>query len=65
VKKLDKVHQRIGRAKEKYPFVGHYYTIRVSSDEKTNLATEIIWKKDQAKHREKMKAPAFISCAPI
>lgn len=53
VKKLDKVHQRIGRAKEKYPSVQHYYTIEVSSDAKTNLATEITWKKDQAKHAEK------------
>ena len=53
VKKLDKVHQRIGRAKEKYPSVQHYYAITVSSDEKTNLATEIAWEKDSAKHREK------------
>lgn len=53
VKKLDKVHQRIGRAKEKYPSVQHYYTITVRSDAKTNLATEIAWQKDQTKHREK------------
>lgn len=60
VKKLDKVHERIGRAKEKYPSVQHYYTIEVSSDAKTNLptgqaslATEIVWKKDEAKHAEK------------
>ena len=53
VKKSDKVHQRIGRAKEKYPSVQHYYIIAVSSDAKTNLATEITWKKDEAKHQEK------------
>jgi transposase len=53
VKKLDKVHQRIGRAKEKYPSVQHYYAITVSSDAKTNLATEITWRKDQAKHQQK------------
>jgi transposase len=53
VKKLDKVHERIGRAKEKYPSVQRYYIITVSSDAKTNLATEIIWKKDEAKHQEK------------
>ncbi len=53
VKKLDKVHQRIGRAKEKYPSVQHYYTITVSSDAKTNLATEITWGKDQTKHQGK------------
>jgi len=53
VKKLDKVHQRIGRAKEKYPSLQQYYIIEVSSDVKTNLATEIIWKKDETKHTEK------------
>lgn len=53
VKKLDKVHQRIGRAKEKYPSVQHYYIIEVSSDAKTNLGIEITWKKDQAKHQKK------------
>ena len=53
VKKSDKVHQRIGRAKEKYPSVQHYYIIEVSRDEKTNLATGITWKKDEAKHEEK------------
>lgn len=52
-KKSDKVHQRIGRAKEKYPSVQHYYDITVSSDEKTNLATDISWKKDEDKHQEK------------
>jgi transposase len=53
VKKADKVHQRIGRAKGKYPSVQHYYDITVSSDPKTGLATEIIWEKDTDKHREK------------
>ena len=53
VKKLDKVHQRIGRAKEKYPSVQHYYIIEVSSDAKTNLATEITWRKDGTRHQEK------------
>jgi len=53
VKKLDKVHQRIGRAKEKYPSVQHYYIIEVSSDAKTDRATGITWKKDGAKHEEK------------
>lgn len=53
IKKLDKVHQRIGRAREKYPSVQHYYNIEVSSDPKTNWATEITWKKDPAKHYER------------
>lgn len=54
VKKIDKVHQRIGRAKEKYPSVGQYYIIEVTADDKTKLATEISWKKDTQKHAEKM-----------
>ena len=53
VKKADKVHQRIGRAKEKYPSVQHYYDITVSSDPKTELAIEITWEKDADKHQEK------------
>ncbi len=53
VKKLDKVHQRIGRAKEKYPSVQHYYVIDVSSEAQTNQATEITWKKDTDKHEKK------------
>ena len=53
VKKLDKVHQRIGRAKEKYPSVQPYYIITVSSDAKRDLATEIIWTKDDTKHDQK------------
>ena len=53
IKKLDKVHQRIGRAKEKYPSVQRYYNVEVSGEAKTNLATEISWKKDETKHNEK------------
>ncbi len=53
VKKTDKVHERIGRAKERYPSVQHYYSIEVSSDAKTNLATEITWRKDETRHQEK------------
>ena len=53
VKQTDKVHQRIGRAKEKYPSVQRYYDIFVSSEAKTGLATEITWEKDADKHLEK------------
>jgi transposase len=52
-KKADKVHQRIGRAKEKYPSVQRYYDITVSSDTKTGLATAITWEKDTDRHQEK------------
>ncbi|MCH7411559.1 IS1634 family transposase [Belliella sp. DSM 111904] len=53
IKKADRVHQRIGRAKEKYPSVQGYYDITVSSDAKTGIATEITWEKDTERHREK------------
>ncbi len=54
IKKLDKVHQRIGRVKEKYPSVGGYYNIAVSEEEATNMATEITWQKDETKHNDKI-----------
>ncbi|MEJ7684210.1 MAG: hypothetical protein WKG06_41430 [Segetibacter sp.] len=54
IKKMDKVHQRIGRVKEKYPSVGQYYNIAVTEDEATNLATEISWQKDETKYKDKI-----------
>ena len=53
VKKADKVHERIGRAKEKYPSIHQYYNITVSIDEKTQRATEIEWQKNGEKHDAK------------
>jgi transposase len=53
IKKLDKVHQRIGRAKEKYPSVQQYYNIEVSEDKASRLATNISWQKDETKHDDK------------
>ena len=54
IKKLDKVHQRIGRAREKYPSAQQYYNIEVSADEKSGKATEISWQIDQEKYRYKI-----------
>ena len=56
VKKSDKVHQRIGRAKEKYPSAQQYYTIEVTEDEKTKSVTQITWEKDKAKHDDKTES---------
>ena len=56
VKKSDKVHQRIGRAKEKYPSAQQYYTIEVREDEKTKTVTGITWKKDENKHDDKTES---------
>jgi hypothetical protein len=52
-KLADKVHQRIGRAKERYPSAQQYYIIEVTVDENTKTATEITWKKDELKHSDK------------
>ena len=56
IKKLDKVHQRIGRAKEKYPSAQQYYIIEVTADKKAKRATEITWEKDQQKHDDKIES---------
>jgi len=42
VKKMDKVHQRIGRLKQKYPSIQRFYQIDVGSNEK-NIATSLTW----------------------
>ena len=55
VKQADKVHQRIGRARERYPSIQQYYTIDVAADEKTKVVTDISWKKDEAKHASKLE----------
>jgi len=49
VKKPDKVHQRIGRAIERYPSVAKYYTVQLDVNEATGNATGIRWKKDSHK----------------
>lgn len=53
IKKLEKVHQRIGRARQKYPSVAKYYDIEVRADEKTGRATKITWIKNAEKEAEK------------
>lgn len=53
IKKADKVYERIGRAKQKYPSIQQYYTITVSINEQTKLATDIKWHKDEQKHATK------------
>lgn len=43
-KKADKVHIRIGRAKQKYPSVASHYDIYVTEDKETGNVTAIEWK---------------------
>lgn len=53
VKKADKVWERIGRAKEKYPSIHHYYQIDVTVDPATKKATDMHWQKDHTLHEGK------------
>ena len=45
VKKAAKVHQRIGRARERYPSVQYYYDIEVTLSEDNTKATALSWSK--------------------
>ena len=54
VKKASKVHERIGRAKEKYPSIQRYYDIEVSTDPATQNATNIKWSRNDEKHEQKV-----------
>lgn len=51
----EKVYERIGRAKAKYPTVHHYYKIEVCIDKTTGKLSDLIWAKDEQKHGEKEK----------
>ena len=52
IKKLDKVQQRIGRAKQKYPSIHHLYNIHLDIDNDTQTVKDLYWQKDIAKARE-------------
>lgn len=56
VKKLEKVHQRIGRARGKYPSAQQYYIIEVAADEHLRNAKEITWKIDEDKYNQKIES---------
>ncbi len=52
-KTVDKVHQRIGRAKQKYPSVHMRYQITVTNDSQDKNVVDIIWEIDQTKNKRK------------
>jgi Transposase DDE domain len=52
IKKADKVQQRIGRAKQKYPSVHHLYNITLDIDTATKTVKNLYWQKDEVKARE-------------
>jgi len=49
IKKVDKVQQRIGRAKQKYPSIHQLYNISLDIDMATQTVKNIYWQKDLAK----------------
>jgi hypothetical protein len=55
IKKADKVQQRIGRAKQKYPSIHHLYNITLDIDTATQTVKNIYWQKDMAKAEEASK----------
>ena len=55
IKKADKVQQRIGRAKQKYPSIHHLYNITLDIDTATKIVKNIYWQKDVVKAREANK----------
>lgn len=54
VKKTEKVHERIGRAKQKYPSVHHYFDLHISTNQENTKATDLTWQRDETLHQQKM-----------
>ena len=52
-KKAAKVHERIGRAKQRYPSVQYYYDIAVTVSEDPNFATAVSWSKNEQQYAKK------------
>ena len=53
VKKAAKVHQRIGRARERYPSVQYYYDIAVTLSQDNTKATALSWLKNEQQYAKK------------
>lgn len=56
VKKSNKVHERIGRAKAKYPSAQVYYDINVIEDTSKQIVTEINWSMNETKMKNKQNS---------
>ena len=52
VKKLEKVWERIGRLKEKYPTANKHYNITVVADSKKEKATKVKWEINEVKPKD-------------
>ena len=53
VKKTDKVHERIGRARERYPSIQYYYDIEVTTSADKAIATSMQWQKNEDRYAQK------------
>jgi transposase len=53
IKKTNKVHQRIGRARERYPSVQYYYDIEVTTSDDKATALSLQWAKNQERYAQK------------
>lgn len=58
VKKYDRIHQKIGRLKEKYSKVGCQFKIDITSDKKKELVTQLTW----TVHPEKQSKAPGVYC---
>jgi transposase len=52
-KKAAKVHERIGRARERYPSVQYYYDIAVTLSQDNQTVTAVSWSKNEAQYAKK------------
>jgi len=59
VKKLEKVWERIGRLKERYPSANNYYKIEVIADDENKKATNLKWERIEPKPRENAGAGVY------
>ena len=55
IKRLDKVHQRLGRLAEKYPSAYRYYDIDIQENREDNVAVDIKWEKNPEKYARKQR----------
>jgi transposase len=52
-KKVDKVYERIGRAKERYPSVQYYYNIEVELSQDNQTVVSLQWSKKEKQYDQK------------
>ena len=58
VKKTEKIHEKVGRIKEKLSIVGWLYDIKYTEDKEKGIITDINW--ERKKEREKPKGEYFL-----